>query len=60
MVGRSMGTKLCALSELSDHDLLTGLTRVVTTDRRVTAELVAHLAEVDRRRLFAREACSSM
>ena len=51
---------LCTLSTLSDHDLLARLTRVVATDRRVTAELIAHLAEVDRRRLYAREACSSM
>ena len=50
----------CSLSALSDHDLLARLTRVVATDRRVTTEFIAHLAEVDRRRLYAREACSSM
>lgn len=55
-----MKATLCALSALSDPDLLAGLTRVVAVDRRVTVELIAHLAEVDRRRLFAREACSSM
>ena len=55
-----MRLTLHALSALSDQDLLAGLTSVVVADRRVTAELIAHLAEVDRRRLFAREACSSM
>lgn len=55
-----MDAKLCALSELSDQDLLAGLSRVVATDRRVTAALLAHLAEVDRRRLYAGEGCSSM
>ena len=62
--GGRRGTCACearrGLSALSDHDLLARLTRVVATDRRVTAELIAHLAEVDRRRLYAREACSSM
>ncbi len=49
-----------ALSALSDEDLLARLTRVVAADRRVTAEVIAHIAEVDRRKLFTREACSSM
>jgi len=62
--GGRRGTWACeakrGLSALSDHDLLARLTRVVAANRRVTAELIAHLAEVDRRRLYAREACSSM
>jgi hypothetical protein len=60
MLERSMETNPCALSELSDPDLLAGLSRVVATDRQVTAELIAHLAEVDRRRLYAGQGCSSM
>ena len=40
----------------SDHDVLT----LVRHSRVTEAELVAHIAEVDARRLFAREACSSM
>jgi len=55
-----MEPTVCALSALSDRELLVGLVSVVATDRRVTAELIAHLAEVDWRRLYAREACSSM
>ena len=55
-----MAPTLRALSVLSDRDLLAGLACAVGTERRVTAALIAHLAEVDWRRLYAREACSSM
>ena len=54
------GVRSHALCALSDDDLLARLTRVVAADRRVTAEVVAHIAEVDRRKLYTREACSSM
>ena len=33
---------------------------LVKESRRVESELIAHIAEVDERRLYAREACSSM
>lgn len=48
------------LESLSDDELLTSLSSVLQRSRRVEVELVAHIAEVDHRRLFAREACSSM
>jgi len=48
------------LNALSDDDLLHRLCRLVGQSRYVTADLVAHIGEVDRRRLFAREASSSM
>ena len=49
-----------AIAKLSDDELLAGLTRAVGIDGRVTACVIAHIAEVDRRKLYAREACSSM
>jgi len=48
------------LSGLSDHDLLARLTAVLAQSRRVESDLIAHIAEVDARRLFAREAFPSM
>jgi hypothetical protein len=48
------------LAALSDDDLLRELNRLVAQSRRVEAELVAHVAEVDERRLWAREAFPSM
>ncbi len=48
------------LQSLSDDELLHQLTELVSRARRVEADLVAHMGEVDERRLYAREACSSM
>ena len=48
------------LKSISDDDLLRRLSGLVQQSRRVESELVAHIAEVDERRLYAREACSSM
>ena len=45
---------------ISDDELLQRLSGLVQQSRRVESELVAHIAEVDERRLYAREACSSM
>jgi hypothetical protein len=49
-----------SLVHLGDTDLLTGLTRLLGTERQTTAALLAHLAEVDARRLYLPAACSSM
>lgn len=49
-----------SLSHLSDQDLLRGLVALVARDRATTAELVAHIAEVDDRKLFAPKGYSSM
>ncbi len=43
--------KTYALSHLSDHVLLRELTALVAQDRTTTAAMLAHLAEVDARRL---------
>ena len=45
---------------LSDEGLLSRLAALLKQSRRVEAELVAHIAEVDRRRLYARQAFPSM
>jgi hypothetical protein len=45
---------------LSDDLLLARVEELVRRSRRVEAELIWHLAEVDRRRLYRREACPSM
>ena len=48
------------LESLSDGELLRRLTGLLGQSRRAEADLVAHIGEVDRRRLFVREACPSM
>jgi hypothetical protein len=49
-----------SLQLLSDDDLLRSLSILLSQSRRVEADLVAHIAEVDERRLYASSACSSM
>ena len=46
------------LKSLSDDELLRRLAELVQRSRRVEAVLVAHIAEVDERRLYIREAPS--
>jgi hypothetical protein len=45
---------------LSDHELLQHVKRLAANERHATAQLVAHLAEVDARRLYLGEGCSSL
>lgn len=45
---------------LSDAELLRRLSSLVGQSRRVEADVVAHIAEFDQRRLYAREAAPSM
>jgi 5-methylcytosine-specific restriction endonuclease McrA len=45
---------------LSDHDLLVEVKRLADGERQVTAQLVASLAELDGRRLYLSEGCSSL
>jgi hypothetical protein len=49
-----------SLSHLSDRTLLRDLATLVTRDHATTAELLAHLAEVDARRLYLPAAYPSM
>src|SRR5262245_61758683 len=47
-------------AQVSDDELLRRLSSLLDDSRRVEADLIDHIAEVDDRRLYAREACSSM
>jgi hypothetical protein len=49
-----------SLRSLTDNELLGRLSDLVRQSHRVEAELVAHLGEVDARRLYLREAAASM
>ena len=49
-----------SFSTLSDDELLRRLSELLQKSRRVESELVAHIGEVDARRLYAREAAPSM
>ena len=48
------------LNSISDEELLHRLSELLQQSRRVESELVAHISEVDERRLYAREAFPSM
>src|SRR5438876_981431 len=49
-----------SLSHMSDHDLLRGLASLVAQDCTMTAELLAHIAEVETRKLYLPAGYSSM
>ena len=49
-----------ALRSLPDDELLRRLRELVSRSRRVEADLIAHIGEVDERGLFARQAFPSM
>ncbi len=49
-----------SLREISDQDLLYKLKRLAVKSRQLEAELLVHIGEVDARRLYLQEACSSM
>lgn len=48
------------VSSLADHELMRDLRLIVTRDRATTAELLAHLGEVDARRLYRPAGYSSL
>ena len=48
------------LTSVSDDKLLRRLVALLQDSRRIEADLIAHIAEVDARRLYAREAAPSM
>jgi hypothetical protein len=52
--------KLESIPALSDDELLRRLTTLLQQSRRVESELVAHIGEVDARKLYAKKAASSM
>jgi len=49
-----------SLRAVPDDELLARLADLLRQSRRTESDLVAHVAEVDARRLYAREACPSM
>jgi len=49
-----------SITSFSDDELLRRLAELLAQTRRSEADLVAHIGEVDRRRLYAREASPSM
>jgi hypothetical protein len=51
---------MASWNTVGDDELLRQLSLLVKQSRRAEAEVVAHVAEVERRRLYARQACSSM
>jgi 5-methylcytosine-specific restriction endonuclease McrA len=51
---------MLSLKSVGDEDLLRELSQLVKQSRAVEAHVVAHIGEVELRRLYAREACSSM
>jgi hypothetical protein len=48
------------VADLSDTELLLRTPRVVRSERGATVEVIEHLAEIGRRKLFLGEACSSL
>jgi len=52
--------KSYSLTHLGDGALMRDLRALVTQDRATTAELLAHLAEVEERRLYLPAGCASM
>ena len=48
------------ISQLSDQDLLARVQRAASRERHATAELVALLMELDARRLYLAQGCSSL
>ena len=48
------------LQRVHDDELLDRLTQLTRESRCTDADLVAHMAKVDERKLYARRACSSM
>ena len=52
--------RVFTLDHLPDATLLADLATLVATDRQTTAALLAHLGEVDERKLYLPAACASM
>src|SRR5512135_1716118 len=51
---------MTSLSSLSNPELVAMLSAAVRTESAASAEVIAHLAELDRRKLYLEEACSSL
>ena len=51
---------LSSVSQLSNQELLARVKSLAEGERQATAALIAHLAELDERRLYLAEGCSSL
>ena len=51
---------LSAVAQLSDTELIAQVKHLAEREREATASLIAHLAELDERRLYLAEGCSSL
>ena len=60
MLQRIMNTEISSKSSLSDAELLLEMKALASAEREATAQLIAALAEVDARRLYLGEGCSSL
>ncbi|MBK8998610.1 MAG: hypothetical protein IPM35_23055 [Myxococcales bacterium] len=49
-----------ALTSVSDHELRERLSAAVSSERSACANVIFHLAELDRRKLYLEDACSSL
>ncbi|MBI4263711.1 MAG: hypothetical protein HY657_05010 [Acidobacteria bacterium] len=55
-----MQTTRSSFAALSDHDLLAAVKQLAARERHATAHLIASLVELDARRLYLGEGCSSL
>jgi 5-methylcytosine-specific restriction endonuclease McrA len=55
-----MEGQMTALSLVSDHDLLERMPHLVLAERGSTANVIQHLVEIDRRRIYLDAACRSL
>jgi hypothetical protein len=60
MVYEGVTSTLSVFPTLSDRDLLAQLERAVGQERHATAQLITLLMEVDARKLYATQSCSSL
>jgi hypothetical protein len=60
MIQEGMTKLQNAVSQLSDRDLLSQVKVAAVRERDATARLIALLAEIDTRRLYLGEGCSSL
>ncbi len=51
---------LSAVAQLSNQELVARVTQLAQCEREATAALIAHLAELDARRLYLAEGCASL
>jgi hypothetical protein len=60
MLQREMAKSVDSVSQLSDRELLAEVKIAAARERETTARLIALLAQLDERRLYLGEGCSSL